>query len=281
MRIIDYQAVVAAVRDLCCKAAFELPEDVINSLHNAMETEQAPQGKALLAQCLDNAAIASRERKPVCQDTGSAVFFIDIGSECVLSENTFTEAVNEGVRQGYTEGYLRASIVDDPLYSRVNTSDNTPALIHYDFIQGEALTITLLPKGGGSENISALRMLKPADGEVGIIDFVTETVVNAGGNPCPPVTVGVGIGGNADKTSFLAKKALLRETGLFNSDIRYRKLEEKLLTRINRSGNGPQGLGGLVTALAVHIETYPCHIASLPVAVALNCHAARKATITL
>lgn len=263
------------------QAACDLPADVLDSIKRAGAAEKSPQGKAILEQCINNAEIAAERRMPICQDTGSAVFFVTVGSECLIDGGTVTAAINEGCRRGYQDGYLRASIVDDPLFDRNNTRDNTPALIHYEYTTGSALSITVLPKGGGCENMSALKMLKPADGSSGIIDFVVETVAAAGGNPCPPVIVGVGIGGNADKASLCAKKALLRKIGSRHTDHRYADLETELLTRVNQTGNGPQGLGGTVTALAVHIETFPCHIASMPVAVNLNCHAARQATATL
>ncbi|MBN1757328.1 MAG: fumarate hydratase [Chitinispirillaceae bacterium] len=281
MRIVEFSMIVEAVRQLCMKAACDLPADVLEGLQRARDTEQSPQGTAILEQLITNASIASARRMPICQDTGSAVFFVAVGSECGIDRGTFTEAINEGCACGYREGYLRASIVNDPLFERVNTRDNIPALIHYDFVAGDSLSITILPKGGGCENMSALAMLKPADGREGIIDFVVKTVDAAGGNACPPVIVGVGIGGNADKASSCAKKALLRKIGSRHPDPRYADLETELLTRVNGTGNGPQGLGGTVTALAVHIETFPCHIASMPVAVNLNCHAARQATVVL
>ncbi|MBN1578570.1 MAG: fumarate hydratase [Chitinispirillaceae bacterium] len=281
MKTISFNRIVVAVRELCMRAACGLPPDVLDGLKSALRAEQSPQGKAALAHCIDNAAIAASERVPICQDTGVAVFFVTVGSECSLTGGALSDAINEGCRRGYRDGYLRSSIVNDPLFDRKNTGDNTPALIHYDLVEGDTLTITLLPKGGGSENMSALRMLKPADGKDGIVDFVVETVANAGGNPCPPVIVGVGIGGTADTASLLAKRALLRKIGSHHPEPRYRELEEEILRKVNTTGNGPQGLGGLVTALAVHVETFPCHIASLPVAVNLNCHAARRATIEL
>ena len=281
MRTVQFDTVVDAVRILCMNAACDLPRDVLESLETALEWEQSPQGRAVLEQCIENAHIAARQRMPVCQDTGTAVFYVTIGSGCSIGNGTLTDAINEGCRRGYRDGYLRTSIVNDPLFDRKNTGDNTPALIHYEFEPGEKLSIALLPKGGGCENMSALRMLKPADGEDGIVDFVVQTVSAAGGNPCPPVIVGVGIGGNADKASEIAKRALLRKIGSRHPDERYAALENILLSKINACGNGPQGLGGTMTALAVHIEIFPCHIASLPVAVNLNCHAARQATIEL
>ncbi|MBN1308988.1 MAG: fumarate hydratase [Chitinispirillaceae bacterium] len=281
MKTVAFNRIVDAVRDLCVRAACDLPADVLDGLNNAFAAERSPQGRAALSHCIDNAAIAATERMPICQDTGTAVFFVTVGSECRISGGLLGDAINEGCRQGYRRGFLRPSIVGDPLFDRKNTDDNTPAVIHYDLVHGDSLTITLLSKGGGSENMSALRMLKPADGKEGVVAFVVETVAKAGGNPCPPVIVGVGIGGTADTASLLAKRALLRNVGSHHHDARFRELEEEILRHVNTTGNGPQGLGGLVTALAVHIETFPCHIASLPVAVNLNCHAARQATVEL
>lgn len=281
MREISCSEIISAVKDLCIGASLDLPSDVMDSLHTAAENESSPLGRSILNKCIRNASIASTERLPICQDTGFAIFFVEMGSDVKITGGLLDEAINEGTRQGYLEGYLRKSIVSDPLYNRKNTSDNTPALIHLEIVPGDKLSITLLPKGGGCENMSALCMLKPSDGENGVIDFVVSTVTKAGGNPCPPVIVGVGIGGTADKASLLAKKALLRKTGSNNESERYAALEKKILTKINESGVGPQGLGGSTTALAVHIEWFPCHIASLPVAVNLNCHAARKACCIL
>ena len=252
-----------------------LPEDVLQAMKNAEKQEQSSLGKSFLAQCIENAEIARNEAMPICQDTGFAVFFIEIGQEVLLDEGTWDEAVNEGVRQGYTDGYLRKSIVRDPLFERKNTKDNTPAGIHYSFVAGDKVRIVFAPKGGGSENMSAIKMLKVSEGRQGIVDFVVNSVINAGGNPCPPTVVGVGIGGTFEKCAFLAKKALLRTVGEPNADSCYAELEREILEKINASGVGPQGLGGNTTALAVHIEHHPCHIASLPCAVNLNCHAAR------
>ncbi len=281
MRTVTFDSVVSAVRDLCMTAAFELPADLLDALKRAHERELSPQGREILGQCIENASIAAAELRPLCQDTGSALFFIKMGSECRITGGGIEDAVNEGCRQGYRDGYLRASIVEDPLFDRKNTMTNTPALLHLECVPGDTLTLTILPKGGGCENMSALAMLKPSDGKEGVVDFVVETVRKAGGNPCPPVIVGIGIGGTAETAALLAKKALLRDAGSFHKDIRYRRLEEEILDRINNTGNGPQGLGGVITALAVHVETFPCHIASLPVAVNLNCHAARKAKVEI
>lgn len=281
MRTIKFQTIVEAVSDLCIRAAYQLPTDVLTSLQESILTEKSAGGRRILEQCIENAKIADSEQMPVCQDTGFAVFFVSLGAQLNISGGTITEAINSGVEQGYKRGYLRNSIVNDPLFDRLNTGDNTPAVISLEIVPGDKLSISILPKGGGCENMSALAMLKPSDGKAGIMDFVVNTVIRAGGNPCPPVVVGVGIGGTADKASSLAKKALLRPIDSSHPDQRYDELEKQILKRINSCGNGPQGLGGTTTALAVHIETYPCHIASLPVAVNLNCHAARKAAVTL
>jgi fumarate hydratase subunit alpha len=281
MRVIPCKTIVETVKNLCIEAAWKLPDDVIAALNKALETEESPRGKEMLRQCLENAKIASCGNDPVCQDTGVAVYFVEFGSEVTISGGTFADAINEGTRLGYSEGYLRKSIVADPLFDRKNTGDNTPAVVHIDLVRGDGLKITLLPKGGGSENCSALRMLTPADGPGAAADFVVDTVITSGGKPCPPVIVGVGIGGTADMAMLCAKKALLRPVGKSHADRRYAELERQITDRINASGIGPQGLGGRITALAVHIEDYPCHIASLPVAVTLNCHAARKAEIRL
>jgi len=281
MRTISYATVVDAVKKLCIQAACNLPPDVIQSLEYAVIKEQSPSAKIILDQCIKNAQIASSEPLPICQDTGFAVFFVSLGSEIFIKGGQITDAINEGVCCGYKDAYLRKSIVSDPLFERKNTQDNSPAITHINIVSGDKLSITLLPKGGGSENLSALRMFKPSDEKSSIIDFVVTTVVNGGGNPCPPVIVGVGIGGTADKASCIAKEALLRPAGTPNPHPGYAELENEILQKINSSGVGPQGLGGTVSALAVHIEYFPCHIASLPVAVNLNCHAARKATIVL
>jgi len=281
MKTIPFHTIVKAVSDLCITAAYHLPEDVLLLLQNSVLTEKSSAGKEILRQCIKNANIAASEHIPICQDTGFAVFFVTMGAEVAISGGTISQAINCGVEQGYKEGYLRNSIVNDPLFDRKNTGNNTPAVISLDIVPGDKLTITILPKGGGCENMSALAMLKPSEGKDGLINFVVDTVSKAGGNPCPPLIVGVGIGGTADTAMYLAKKALLREAGASHPDQRYKDFEMELLYKINCCGNGPQGLGGTTTALAVHIETYPCHIASLPVAVNLNCHAARKATVTL
>ena len=275
MRTISRQKLIETVKTCCIEGATLLPDDVLQAMKNAEKNETSALGKSFLNQCIENADIARNEAMPICQDTGFAVFFVEIGQDVVLDEGTWDDAVNEGVRQGYTDGYLRKSIVCDPLFDRKNTRDNTPAVVHYSFAEGDKVRIVFAPKGGGSENMSAIKMLKVSEGRQGIVDFVVNSVINAGGNPCPPTVVGVGIGGTFEKCAFLAKKALLRKVGEPNADERYAELEREILEKINASGVGPQGLGGITTALAVHIEFHPCHIASLPCAVNLNCHAAR------
>ena len=281
MRVIPYKTIVEAVKKLCIQAASKLPDDVIAALNKAFEAEESPRGREILRQCIENAALAACENDPICQDTGVAVYFVELGSDVAISGGLLVDAINEGTRQGYRDGYLRKSIVADPLFDRKNTGDNTPAIVHIDVAAGEDIVISLLPKGGGSENMSALAMLKPADGPAAVADFIVNTVVKSGGKPCPPVIVGVGIGGTADKAMLCAKKALLRPIGKCHADRRYAELEKTILDTINASGIGPQGLGGTMTALAVHIEDHPCHLASLPVAVNINCHAARRAAIRL
>jgi len=280
MRNIDAGEIARAVKDLSMNANYHLGEDVVAALKKSAENEESPLGKEILIQILENAKIADSQNMPLCQDTGLAAIFVELGQDVHVQGGGLEEAVQEGIRQGYAEGYLRKSMVEDPL-RRKNTGDNTPGVISVRVVPGDKLKITLLPKGGGSENMSAIRMLKPSDGEKGVKDFILETVRNAGGNPCPPIIVGVGIGGSFDKCAFLAKKALLRRVGSAHSDSYYAEMERELLKRVNDTGIGPQGLGGRTTALAVHIETHPCHIASLPVAVNTQCHSARHKEIVL
>ena len=281
MRTIQYSDIVDTVKKMCIDAARVLPDDVLARIRQARDDEPFPRARAILGQIIENAAIAASKNIPICQDTGFAVFFIKIGSDVRIDGGNLNDAINEGTRQGYADGYLRGSIVSDPVFDRKNTSGNTPAMIHTDLVDGDKLEIALLPKGGGCENMSGLAMLKPADGVQGIISFARDCVVNAGGNPCPPTVVGVGVGGTADAACILAKKALLRPVGNHNADDRYAKLEADLLDEINASGVGPQGLGGKHTALWVSVEYLPCHIASMPVAVSINCHAARRAAVIL
>ena len=275
MRQINTNKITGTIARLCQEVNFSLPDDVLDALKRAREKEVSPTGQQILESLLENVRIANTEKIPLCQDTGTAVVFLEIGQDVHITGNNLTEAVNEGIRQGYTEGYLRKSMVSQPFSKRINTGDNTPAVIHTFIVPGDRLKITVLPKGAGSENMTRLGMLTPAQGRQGIIDFVIETVDKAGGNPCPPIIVGIGVGGTAEKTLLLAKQALLRRIGEPSPDTETAQLEEELLGRINDLGIGPQGLGGRITALAVHIEVFPAHIASLPVAVSLQCHSAR------
>jgi fumarate hydratase subunit alpha len=239
------------------------------------EAEVSPVGREVLDQILENAAIATEEHMPLCQDCGLTVIFLELGQEVHIRGENLNAAIAEGVRQGYKDGYLRKSMVDRPFSARINTKDNTPPVIHTSIVPGDELRIVVAPKGGGSENMSQLGMLKPADGREGVISFVVESVRRAGANPCPPIIVGVGVGGSAEKAVWLAKHSLLREVGQHSPDAEVAELEAELLERVNRIGIGPQGLGGHTTALAVHVETFPCHIASMPVAVNIQCHSAR------
>lgn len=280
MKIIKSEEITEAVSKMCINANCFLNTDIQKSLESAVKSEKSEIGKGILKNLLKNAEIAREKQMPICQDTGMAVFFVEIGNEVYIEGDSLTDAVNEGVRRGYTEGYLRKSVVADPL-RRENTKDNTPAVIYCDFVKGDRLKITYEPKGFGSENKSALKMLNPSDGVDGVVDFVVETVRKAGANPCPPMVVGVGIGGTMDKAAWLAKKALTRDSSKRNADEYYAGLEKKLLEKINKLGIGPQGMGGTTTALAVNIETFPTHIAGLPVAVNINCHATRHAEVVL
>jgi fumarate hydratase subunit alpha len=276
MREIDVAVVSAAVAEMCKEANYYLGEDVTKAFEKGLAEEVSPVGREVFKQLLENARIAREEEVPMCQDTGTAVLFVELGQEVRLVGGDFNEALNAGVRRGYAEGYLRKSIVKDPL-QRVNSGDNTPAVVHLQIVPGAQIKITLAPKGGGSENMSAVKMLTPSQGSQGLVDFVVETASRAGSNPCPPIVVGVGFGGNFEKVAYLAKKALLRPLGQPNADPFYADLEKEMLEQINNTGVGPQGFGGRFTALAVHIEAYPCHIASMPAAVNINCHASRHA----
>lgn len=273
MRTIDTETIIKTVSEMCIEASHFLTPDMKEALSKATESEVSPLGKQVLDQLSENLRIAGEDMIPICQDTGMAVIFAEVGSD-VHVEGNLTDAINEGVRRGYVDGYLRKSVVSDPLL-RVNTGDNTPAVIHYDIVPGERIKLTLAPKGFGSENMSKIFMLKPADGEEGVKSAILSAVKDAGPNACPPMVVGVGIGGTFEKCALLAKKALTREVNK-RSDIEWvRNMEEELLDRINRSGIGPGGLGGSTTALAVNINTYPTHIAGLPVAVNICCHVNR------
>ncbi|MDY3929330.1 MAG: fumarate hydratase [Clostridia bacterium] len=274
MRIINSEEITKKVEQMCIKANCYLNDDIMNALKRAEHDEASEIGKEIIKNLEENASVAAKREMPICQDTGMAVFFVNIGKEVHVEGESITEAINRGVAQGYTNGYLRKSVVADPL-RRVNTKDNTPAVIYYDFCDGDKIEITFAPKGFGSENKSGIKMLNPSDGMDGVISFVTETVEKAGANPCPPMVVGVGIGGTMDKAAYLAKKALTRSIDIKNPDPFYAALEKRLLENINRLGIGPQGLGGITTALAVNVEVFPTHIAGLPVAVNINCHATR------
>ncbi|MBE6022209.1 MAG: fumarate hydratase [Cellulosilyticum sp.] len=280
MRSIEVTKIIEAVKALCMQANYDLPVDIFNEIQAGKSKEISPVGKAILGDICDNAKLAHDEKMPICQDTGTAVVFVKIGQEVHIEGGLLKDAINEGVRQGYIEGYLRKSIVENPLY-RKNTGDNTPAIIHYDIVEGDQLEIMVCPKGGGSENMSRVYMLKPSQGIEGVKAAVMETVELAGPNACLPMVVGIGIGGNFEMSTLLAKKALTREVGSYNSDERMRELEKELFEMINKTGIGPQGLGGKVTALAVHIEDYPCHIASMPLAINIGCHVNRHKSVRL
>lgn len=280
MRTIHIERVKDEVARLCVEACCDLPSDVLEAIRTAADSEKSPLGKSILLKLLENADLASRERMPCCHDTGVAVIFIEIGQDVHLTGGSLQEAVHGGVRRGYAEGCLRKSVVGDPLL-RVNTGDNTPAVIHTEIVEGERLTITVVPKGGGSENMSAVKFLLPGDGVEGVKDFVIETVRKAGGKACPPLMVGVGLGGTFDYVTYLAKKALLRKIGDHHPLPHLAGLERDLLEVINKTGIGPQGLGGTKTALWVAVEGYSTHITALPVAVNLQCHAARKKSSTI
>ena len=275
MKEIHTQEITDTVARLCIEANHALGQDVVQALQQAREDEASPLGREVLGQLLENAQVAREEGMPLCQDCGLTVIFMELGQEVHIVGGDLTEALNDGVRRGYAAGYLRRSVVDRPFSARINTRDNTPAIIHTEVVPGDELKIAVVPKGGGAENMSALKMLSPAAGRQGVIDFVVQTVDTAGANPCPPLIVGVGIGGTMEQATLLAKKALLRPVGRPHSDPEVAELEAEILERVNRLGIGPMGLGGRTTALAVHAEPFPCHIASLPVAVNIQCHSAR------
>jgi len=275
MHEIKTSQITRAIAEMCIAANFVLGDDVLEALKKAERAEISTTGKETLRQLIENARIAREESVPLCQDCGTAVVFLAVGQEVHITGGELGKAVAEGVSQGYTEGYLRKSMVRQPFSARINTKDNTPPVIHTEIVPGDKLTITLMCKGGGAENKSQLAMLTPGAGRQGVIDFVVKVVDEAGGMPCPPLVVGVGIGGTADMVMMLAKKALLRKAGEPNPDPEVAVLEEELLARINNLGIGPGGLGGRITALAVHVEVMPAHIASMPVAVNLQCHSSR------
>ena len=279
MREIHVDEIRDQVAQICIEAAYNLSDDVLTAFDRALETETSLAGREIIGLLKENARIAKDEHIPLCQDTGIAIFFVEIGQDLRIKNGFIVDAINEGVRKGYKEGYLRKSVVD-PL-TRKNTGDNTPAIVYTELVPGDKLKISFMPKGAGSENMSAIRMLRPTEGIEGIKNFVLECVQKAGANPCPPVVIGVGIGGDFEKAALIAKKSLLRAIGSPNAKLELASLEEMLLKVVNKTGIGPEGLGGKVTAMAVHVESYPCHIASLPVAVNINCHAARHKTIIL
>jgi fumarate hydratase subunit alpha len=279
MRRIKARTITENVAKLCIDANYYLSGDIKKQINESIKTETSAMGRDVLEKLLQNADIAENEQMAICQDTGMAVVFIKIGQN-VMVEGSIEEAVNQGVRQGYQKGFLRKSIVSDPL-RRVNTGDNTPAVIHYEINEGDTIEITVAPKGFGSENMSAVKMLKPSDGEKGVIDFVIETVKKAGSNPCPPVVLGIGIGGTMEKAAILSKKALLLPVDHENKDEYYAQMEKNLQKKINELGIGPMGWGGRTTTLGVNILTYPTHIAGLPVAVNVGCHATRHASVTI
>lgn len=275
MREINTEEIKKTVKDLFIKINYDIGPDIIAGLKKGFETEESETGRAVLEQILKNNRIAAEERIAICQDTGFSIIFVRLGQDVHLTGGDFNEAINQGVREAYAEGYLRKSVVDDPLFDRMNTKDNTPAIIHLEIVPGDKIHIEVTAKGGGSENMSAMKVLTPSQGKQGVRDFVVDTVESAGPNPCPPIIVGVGIGGTIEKCALLAKKATLRKLGEHNPDPCYSQLEKDLLEEINKLGIGPGGFGGRVTALAVNIEHFPAHIASLPVVVNICCHAAR------
>lgn len=280
MREIEVSEVTAAVKKLCIDANYYLGQDVIDRFEDCLRSETSPTGQEVIRKILENIEIARNEQMPACQDTGFAVLFVELGQDVHFSGGAFLDALNEGVRQGYQEGYLRKSIVEDPI-ERKNTGDNTPAIVYTDIVPGDKVKITVAPKGGGSENMSEVKMFAPAAGVEGVKEFVVDRVRRSGANPCPPVVVGVGIGGTFDKCAQIAKKALLRPLGSKHPNPYYADLEAELLEKINKLGIGPVGFGGRCTALGVHIEVHPCHIASFPVAVNMQCHVARHKEIVL
>ncbi|MFP4082095.1 MAG: fumarate hydratase [Candidatus Aminicenantes bacterium] len=285
MKTISLARLRDKIKDVVQEANFELQEDTLKLIKDMEAREESPAGKSVFKQILENARIARDEKLGLCQDTGLAVFFVELGEEVKLNKDdglgSLQQAITEGTRQGYGEGYLRKSVVEDPI-RRENTGDNTPAYIHWEVVPGDTFKVTFIAKGGGAENMSAVRMFAPAAGMEGIEDFVVETVDKAGSNPCPPIIVGVGVGGNFEYSALLAKKALLRRPlGSHNPDPFYADMERRLLERINNLGIGPQGMGGRITALAVHAESFPCHIASMPAAVNIQCHSHRVISFEL
>ncbi|NLP14160.1 MAG: fumarate hydratase [Clostridium sp.] len=281
MRTICVNDIIEAVERLCQESNYNLNDDIKKELEKGIQTEKSENGKEILAHIIENAEIAGKKRMAICQDTGMTVIFLDIGQDVYITGGNLTDAINEGVRRGYNKGYLRKSVVKDPVFERINTTDNTPAVIHYNIVNGDRIKITVAPKGFGSENMSGLKMLTPSEGIEGVKRFIIETVDKAGPNPCPPIIVGVGIGGTMEKAALLAKKALLRPIDERSCEPRIKELELELLESINSLGIGPAGLGGRVTALGVNVEVFPTHIAGLPVAVNISCHATRHSEIII
>ncbi|MEK3724045.1 fumarate hydratase [Paenibacillus sp. FSL H8-0034] len=275
MRTIHVDQIRDTVAILCMEACYYLPEDIVEGFRKASATEKSPLGKSILDQLLENAQLAAEEDRPYCHDTGLTVVYAKVGQDVHIEGGSFNDAIHDGIRKGYKDGYLRNSIVGDPLL-RKNTNDNTPGVIHTEIVPGDQIKLTVLPKGGGSENMSAMKFLLPGDGAAGVKKFVMDTILAAGGRACPPLVVGVGIGGSFDKVTEIAKEAILRNVGEYHHEPHIAELEKELLEEINKTGIGPQGLGGTSTALWVAVETYGCHITALPVAVNLQCHAARK-----
>ena len=280
MREIPVSEITEAVKKLCISANYNLNSDVYSAIENSRDNEQSPIGKNIFSQLLENADLAKENCKPICQDTGMAVIFMEVGQEVHFTGGNITDAINEGVRQGYIEGYLRKSVVSDPIL-RVNTKDNTPAIIHYNIVEGDKVKIDVAPKGFGSENMSKVYMLKPSDGIEGVKNAIIDCIEKAGPNPCPPMVVGVGIGGNFEKCTELAKKALLRPVGSHSDKEYVKEMEKELLEKANNLGIGPQGLGGNTTVLGINIETFATHIAGLPLAVNISCHVTRHGQVTI
>jgi len=280
-RIILFNELKNKIYELILKTSYDLPSDVYIAIEESIKKEESSLGISILHKLIKNADIAKCEKMPICQDTGTAVFFVDMGEDVKIEGGYIKDAIFEATKDAYDKGYLRKSMVKDPIFDRTNTNTNLPPIIHFDIIEGEKIKIKFAPKGGGAENMSSLKMFKPLDTEEAITNFVVDTVLKAGGNPCPPIIIGIGIGGNFEESVILAKKALFRKIGERNSNPKYAKLEEKIKNAVNNTGIGPQGLGGRITCLDLFIEYFPCHIASLPVAINLNCHAARHGEIEI
>lgn len=281
IRVIHYNELKEKIFNLIIDTSYNLPCDVYDSIKENIKNEESELGKSILEKLVKNADIAKNEKMPICQDTGTAVFIVEIGENVKIEGGSLKDLLFEATKEAYDKGYLRKSMVNDPIFDRSNTKTNLPPIIHYEIVEGDKIKVKFAPKGGGAENMSALKMFKPLEGEEAIIKFIVDTVINAGGNPCPPIVIGVGIGGNFETCAILAKKALFRKIGERNKNINYAKLEEKIKEKVNNTGVGPQGLGGRITCLDVFIESYPCHIASLPVAINLNCHAARHGELII